>query len=366
MKKLEVEKENLKNNLKVINDIISSNNKNTKVIAVVKANGMGLDLIKYSNFLINHGITILAVANVDEAMHLRKNGIDNEILMLSPVSIKNELQILIANDITISIGSFTELELAENIAEELNKTVKAHIKIDTGFGRYGFLYTEKEIILEVFKKAKKVQIEGMFSHFSNPLDFKFTNSQFLNFTEVIDFIKEKEYNPGLTHICASTAFLKYPSMHLNAVRIGSAIQGRVLISKDKFKKVGIFKTQIEEIKLLPKGYNISYNNTYKTKKDTKVAIIPVGYMDGFNKNKLRDDYSFKNNIIAIGMEIKKLFKDNSLKVIIDGREYKVIGKIGMYHSIIDITDNEKINVGNEVIISIAPLQANDEIRREYI
>lgn len=155
-------------------------------------------------------------------------------------------------------------------------------------------------------------------------------------------------------------------MWLDAIRVGSIIQGRTLVPVEGLKKIGTFKSAIIQIKELPKGYNISYGNSYKTKKITKVAIVPVGYADGLNKDKLRDDYTFKNNLIAVGMEIKKIFKDNSLKVIINGNSYKILGKLGMYHCIIDITNSENIEINDEVILKITPLQANDEIRREYI
>ena len=89
-------------------------------------------------------------------------------------------------------------------------------------------------------------------------------------------------------------------------------------------------------------------------------------MDGFNTNRLRDDFSFKNNLVSVGMEIKKIFKDNSLKVKINGKQYKVLGKLGMYHSIVDISGSSEIKVGDEVQIDIKPLQTKDEIRREYI
>lgn len=117
---------------------------------------------------------------------------------------------------------------------------------------------------------------------------------------------------------------------------------------------------------MPKGYTISYGNTYKLKKDTLVAIIPVGYVDGLNKDKLRDDFSFKNNIISVLMEIKKVFKRQYIKVKIKDNNYKVIGRLGMYHSIIDISNSNNLKVGDEVELNITPLQTNDEIRREYI
>lgn len=207
---------------------------------------------------------------------------------------------------------------------------------------------------------------GMYTHFSKPIDSKYTNKQFNEFKNVFEYIKSNGYSIENLHCCASTAFLKYPNMWLDSVRIGSAIQGRTLVCVQNLKKIGLFKTNIIEIKNLPKGYNISYGNTYKTKKETKIAIIPTGYVDGFNKNKLRDDFSLKNNIIAVLMEVKKIFKDNSLKVKINGKKYKILGKLGMYHSIIDISENEKIKIGQEVEVDIVPLQANDKIRREYI
>ena len=327
---------------------------------------MGLDLKQYANFLIENGITYLAVANLEEALDLRKFGIETRILMLSPISMKKELKLLIENDITITIGSFSELEIAEEICKKLQKNIRAHLKIDTGFGRYGFIYTEKEIILETIKKAKNVIIEGMFTHFSKPINEKITKQQFQRFIEIENYIKQNDFQIDILHCCSSTAFLKYPEMWKNAVRLGSVIQGRTLIESQKFKKIGSFKSYIEEIKNLPKGYNISYGNTYTTKRNTKIAVVPIGYMDGFNKNKLRDDYSLKNNLISVGMEIKKIFKDNTLKVRIHGKMYKVLGRLGMYHSIIDITECDNIDVGTEVEIDIAPLQANDEIRREYI
>ncbi len=206
----------------------------------------------------------------------------------------------------------------------------------------------------------------MYTHFSKPNNEKWTRAQFSRFVKCIEMVKNAGYNPGIIHAAQSTAFFMYPEMRLDAVRIGSAFQGRTLMKVDGLVKIGTFKSIVAEIKTLPKGYNVSYGNIYKTKKITKIAVIPVGYVDGFNKEKLRDDFTLKNNLISIGMEIKKIFKDNSLKVKINDKYYKVIGRIGMYHSIVDITDSDDINIEDEVTLNITPLQTNDGIRREYL
>ena len=327
---------------------------------------MGLDLVKYSKFLVENGISMLAVATYEEAIKLRKSGIDVEILLMSPTVDKKELEELIDNNITITIGSIDEKRILEEVVSNKDAEVNVHIKIDTGFARYGFLYNNIDVILEAYTSDSKIRYTGIFTHFSNPRDEKWTRIQFGRFMKVISFLKENNIDTGIKHCCSSTAFLRYPDMYLDAVRIGSVIQGRVLDNKYKFKKIGIFKSSIIEIKDLPKGYNISYSNTYRLKKNSKIAVIPVGYYDGFNKNRLRDDFSLKNNLISVGMEIKKVFTDNSLRVKIDNINYKVIGRLGMYHSIIDITNSNNINIGKEVILDITPLQTNEEIRREYL
>ena len=368
MKFIEVKKEDLKYNLDIIKDVLRNNasEKKVEIIAVVKANGMGLGLANYSKFLVSNGIKKLAVSTVEEAINLRKAGIEEEILLMSPTCEKEELKQLIENDITLTVGSLKEKEVLEETISDSEKTVKVHIKIDTGFARYGFLYNDFDNIKAVYNMPEQIKIAGIFTHFSKPIDEKWTNIQFERFQNVISYLKDNNIDVGITHCASSTAFIKYPNMYLDAIRVGSVIQGRVLDNRYGFKKVGTLKTNVAEIKVLPKGYNISYTNTYKTKRETKIAVIPVGYYDGFNKDKLRDNFSFKNNIVSVLFEIRKIFKDNSLKVKINDKQYKVIGRLGMYHAIVDITGSENIDVGTEVDINISPLQANEEIRREYL
>lgn len=322
-------------------------------------------LVEYSKMLLNNGVTMLAVANVEEAEALRQAGIQEKILMLTPTRNKNEIKSLIQNHIILTIGNAEELALAKELAKKYDEKIEVQLKIDTGFGRYGFLYNQIEDILEVFKLNKMVYISGMYTHFSKPIDEKWTKKQFERFLEVVEKVKKAGYNPGMLHTCESTAFFKYRYMYLNAVRIGSAFQGRTLAKNTGLKKIGTFKTTISEIKNVPKGYNISYSNEFKTKKNTKIAIVPVGYMDGLNRKNLRDSFSFKDNILSILIEIKKLFKDNSLKATINGKKYSIIGRLGMYHAIIDITCSD-IKENDEVILDIAPLQTNENVKREYI
>lgn len=368
MKKVVISKKDLKNNLKEIRNYLDKRDdegNKVKIIAVVKSNGMGLDLIQYSKFLIECGIDFLAVATVQEAIKLRDSGIDKEILMMSPVNTKSELTDLISRNVTLTIDNIDQIKTCEKILKLENKKINAHIKIDTGFGRYGFLYYNKPEIIEAMKSCENIKITGMYTHFSKALDNNWTKTQFERFIDVIEIVRKNGINPGLLHCCNSTAFILYKNMHLNAVRLGSCIQGRVLVPRKNLIKIGTFKSSIAEIKTVPKGYNISYGKNYKTKRETKIAIIPVGYEDGLNCKKARDSFKFTENITSVLIELKKVFKDNSIKVKINDNYYKVIGRLGMYHSVVDITGTD-FKVGDEVILDINPLNTNSEIRREYI
>ena len=135
MKILEISKQDLKYNLNLIKNRIAGK---TEIIGVVKANGMGLDLVKYTKFLAKEGINFFAVSNTCDAITLRENGITEKILMMSEVINEDELTDLIKHDIILTIGSLEEKEKIEVISNNLNKKVEAHIKIDTGFARYRF------------------------------------------------------------------------------------------------------------------------------------------------------------------------------------------------------------------------------------
>ena len=367
MKALLINKKDLKHNINVIKE--KAKKTETKVIAVVKGNGYGLGLIEYSKFLIDNGISMLAVATTEDAVALRKAGIKEDILMMSSTCIEEEVKLLIENNIIITIGSKESIQIADSLARKFEITIRAHLKIDTGFGRYGFVYNNLGNLVDSLKSITNIKIEGTFSHFSQSYakNEKWTKMQFDRFISVISFLQNNKIKTGMLHICNSSAFLKYPNMHLNAVRIGSAFLGRILVQNTVgLKKIGVLRTNITEIKELPKGYNVGYSNTFKTKKDTKVAIIPVGYFDGYNVRNYPDVYRFIDKARYLYNDIKNFFKDKKLKVTIGDKKYRVMGKIGMYHMAIDITSNENIKINETIDLDINPLYVDSSIRREYV
>ena len=197
------------------------------IIAVVKGNGYGLDIVMLTNFLSQNGINFFAVATFKEAIKLRQAGITEKIMILTPYTDAEVVKELINNNIILTIDSEESAKIANEIALVQDKKIDAHIKIDTGLSRFGFDYMEKEKIAEVIKNSNYINFEGIFSHFSNSLakDDSWSKEQYSRFCETLVFLENQGITFSLKHICNSSGFFKYPDMHLNAARIGSAFCG---------------------------------------------------------------------------------------------------------------------------------------------
>lgn len=371
MSNLVIKKADLKHNIKQIKKFVGQtgtddNGKAVQIIAVVKANGYGLGLVEYTKYLIDNGISYFAVATMQEAITLREAGIKEDILMLSSTAIKEDVETLVKQNIIITIGSKEDVEVAETVGKEQNKRIRAHLKIDTGFGRYGFIYTNPEEIVRALEDVKQIQIEGTYTHFSISFyDDKYTKTQFDRFIQVIEVLKMNQIKTGILHVCNSSACLKFREMHLNAVRIGSAFLGRLSFhNKIGLKKIAHLESKVTEMKTLPKGFNIGYSNIYQTKQETKVAIIPCGYMEGMHMENKRDMFRSVDKIRYLKQEIMSFFKKQAIYVKIGTNQCEVLGRVGTYHIVCDITKKD-IHIGDKVIIDVNTKFVDSSVRREY-
>lgn len=365
MKVLEIVKSDLENNINKIKERANG----TLIIGVIKGNAYGLDLEKFARILVENGITYLAVSSVEEAIELSEiENLNAEILCLEATSVEEELKKLVEKDVIISIGNVQTANILSKLAKNENKKIKVHLKIDTGFSRYGFLYTQKDEVLKVITENPRLFVEGIFSHFSYAYSSKedYTKLQFNRFLEMKSFLEENGVNIPIYHISNSSAFLKFDEMFLDAVRIGSAFLGRVSVPNTiGLKKIAMLKSNVVEIKNLKKGTKIGYSNSMTLKRDSKLAVVPVGYSDGFWVGVNNDTFKFIDKLRILKNSFMNIFKRDGIFVYIKNRKYPVIGRVGMNHITVDITDSD-IKINDEVKLDILPILVSSKIRREYI
>ena len=225
-----------------------------QIIAVVKGNGYGLGMVPYARFLTAQGVALLAVSTAAEAAALRDAGITAELLMLSSTALPEEVAALLARDVILTVGSADAARAVSDAAAARGVTARVHVKLDTGMGRYGFLPQETAEAAALLQALPALRVEGVFTHLSDAANAKCTALQYRRFTEGVRILQEAGIDTGLRHICASTAFLRYPEMHLDAVRLGSALLGRLSVPDTLgLERIGWLEAQVTELKTLPAG-----------------------------------------------------------------------------------------------------------------
>lgn len=309
-------------------------NKNTKIMAIVKADGYGHGCIEIAKTCLYNGADWLGVAIFEEAMELRENNICEPILILGN-TIKNKFEQLIKNEITQTVFSFEMAKNLSDIGKKLKKDALIHIKIDTGMSRLGFLPTEKDIA-EIIKISKLpyIKITGIFTHFatSDEKNKTFSNEQFQKYMYVVNRLEENGIKNLIKHISNSGAILDLHNYNLDMVRAGIIIYGmypsnEVCKENIKLYPAMSIKTYVSYIKEIEENTSISYCRTYFTKKKSKIATIPVGYADGYAR-----------------------IMSNKAKVILNGEYANVVGNICMDQFMIDISHIKNVEIGDEVIL----------------
>ena len=188
-----------------------------RIIGVVKGNGYGLGLTDYARFLTEHGVDMLAVSTAEEAAALRQAGIAAEVLMLSSTAVPRDVAVLLDCGAILTVGSCAAAETVSAVAVEKGVTARVHVKMDTGMGRFGFLPQDVTEAAALLKSLPSMRVEGVFTHFANAADEALTRRQYQQFQEGAALLERAGIETGLRHVCASSAFLRYPEMQLDAV-----------------------------------------------------------------------------------------------------------------------------------------------------
>ena len=224
MKSYVIDTSALQENLRILRQAAH----NTVIWGVIKGNGYGLGCTRMAQCLYKQGICHFAVTELQEARGLRQAGFTGTpILILENFCQRSQLAELVDLDCILTVGSAEDARQISKLGLERGMPVPVHVKIDTGMGRYGFLPEQLEQILELYTGYPGLSPEGIYTHFSDAGNPAVTQRQFERFRQVVSAIRSQGHLPGMVHCCNSTAFWNYPHMHLDGVRIGSALLGRV-------------------------------------------------------------------------------------------------------------------------------------------
>jgi len=326
---IEIDLSALENNY---NFIRSKVNKETKIAAVVKANAYGHGSVRIARRLSELGVEYFCVGSPDEGIELRNAGIKEPILVMAEV-LKSQYDDIIKGDLIQTAASRETLNALNKVGAGAAKQIKVHLKLDTGMGRIGFFPEE---LLEVYKFAKKlknIKIEGVFSHLAraDEEDKEFSYQQLQRFKSTLKEIRAAGFELPQLHIANSAAVIDLKNTSLDLVRPGIMLYG-LLPSKDLNREADLkpllsFKTRVIQLRQLPAGSTVSYGSTYKTDSREKLAVLPVGYKDGYPR-----------------------LLSNQGEVLIRGKRSPIRGRVCMGQTIVSVNHIDNLEVGDEVVL----------------
>lgn len=329
---IEIDKKAIKHNYTALRKILP---RGVKMMSVVKSNAYGHSLVDFALEGQKIGVDWFGVDSIVEAITLRDSDITKPILVLG-FTLPEMLVKAIKYDISISVSSFELLDVISRTS--FKQKIKIHIKVDTGMHRQGFQEQEIDKVITRLKGlSSKVKIEGLFTHFAGVKNSEFkdaTNKQFELFKLWVNRFKKEEFTP-IVHAGASSVALVFSDAVFDMVRIGIALYGlwpskeieNSLKTKIELKPILQWKTIIGEVKNVLKNSRVGYDFTEKLKKDSIIAVCPVGYWHGYPRSLSNKGY-----------------------VLVGGKRAKILGRISMDMIVVDITKITGVKAGDVVTL----------------
>ena len=319
----------LAENVKLIRSRIAPG---VRVLCVVKADAYGHGAKEVSKRLEACGVDFLGVANIDEGIELRDHGISLPVLVLGGLFPWDDAGRAVAHDLSLIVYDIQTLDRIRKESRSFAGPLKIHIKVDTGMGRHGFGVDDMGLVAERLKDAPNVVCEGLMSHFaSSEARDEYGLAQIKTFEKARSLLVAAGVGPGIVHMANSGAVTQYPEAHFDMVRVGISLYGshpdRELAGKLPVKPVMRFVSRVAYVRPFPEGCFLSYGRTYRTEGTERIALIPVGYADGYPR--------------ALS---------NKGFVLIKGKKCSIVGIVTMDWVLVDVTAIKDVDVGEEVVL----------------
>ena len=305
------------------------------MLASLKADAYGHGALKVARTVLHNGASMLGVATVSEATPLREAGIGAPILVFGYVPLW-QMREAVRLGLTITLYSRDAAQALSRAAQALKRRVAVHIKVDSGMARLGIRTEEVDKVMQLVREIRGLpglELEGIFTHFAmaDAEDTTHTEMQLARFRRVLQALDEQQLRPPLVHAANSAATIRFPEAHFDMVRPGIALYGLDPSTEVRlpagFRPAMSFKTQVAQVKDIPAGECVSYGCTYVTERRTRVAVLPVGYADGFRRG-----------------------PTNWGSVLIHGQEARLLGRVCMDQCMVDVTDIPQTRMGDEVVL----------------
>ncbi|MEK9181441.1 MAG: alanine racemase [Patescibacteria group bacterium] len=356
---IELSKKNLLHNIKQFKNLAK---KGTKFSVVIKGNAYGHGQNLVAKILEPH-VDYFFVDGIEELELLRKVS-KKPVLLLGFVQ-KQDLSKAIKLGCILGVFSTEQLLTISAIAKSVQVIQEVHISVDAYLGREGFLFSELLVLFREIKNLESIKFSGIYAHFANIEDTQLTEESFWraknkthaykqidNYFQALELAEKFGFKNLQTHISSTSGLLAYEKKKgiYSIIRLGIGVYGmwpsKYLQStyrnaKFNLKPVLSWKTKIAQIKILPEGYTIGYGLTYRTKKETKIALIPQGYSDGIDRG-----------------------LSNKGEVLIVGTKCKILGRVSMNMFVVNVSHLKNVQPENEVVI--LGRQKNKEITAEEI
>ncbi|PIU48003.1 MAG: alanine racemase [Candidatus Hydrogenedentes bacterium CG07_land_8_20_14_0_80_42_17] len=319
---VEIDTEAVRSNIRSLRRALSST---VRFLAVVKAEAYGHGAIGVAHAAMKEDVYGFGVATPYEGQLLRESKIDAPIIVLSPI-LSHQADDIVSNRLTPAVAS---LEVAEALK---GSGTKIHVKVNTGMNRSGIEIEDTAEFLRKLSKIEGIEVEGIFSHFagSDEIDRHGAYDQFERFEILLHNLESLGLRPPIAHISNSAAIIDMPEMSLDLVRAGLAIYGMYpsnYVSRSPVLKPALtWKTHVIDKRILPEGSAVSYGGTWRAEKETTVALLPVGYADGYRR--------------ALS---------NKGEVLLRGNRCKIAGRVCMDLTVVDCGNNP-VEIGDEVVL----------------
>ncbi len=305
-----------------------------RIMAVIKADAYGHGAYEISRAALREGASMLGAASLEEGLELRRKGIVSPILILGYTD-PRQSHLLLENDLTPAIFHWEAALSLSRQALALGKKAPVHVKLDTGMSRLGLRESAESIaFLEKLSRLPGIYIEGLFTHLAtaDEAEESFLQEQLQKFEAIIRESAKKGIHIPLKHAANSAATACFPQSHLNMVRIGLGMYGYYpsgTISRERFKlrPVLSLKSRIVLLKRICPGAAVSYGRTFKAAAETLVAVVPIGYGDGYSRQ-----------------------LSNRGMMLVRGRKVPVIGRVCMDLTMLDVGSLPEVAEGDEVVV----------------